>query len=549
MQKLFFFSILFLTSFWVQSQILEQRPQFTEADSLRGGLRAERENYNVLHYELDIKINPEKKFITGVNHIQFETLADLPKMQIDLYKSMKIDSIVFEEHKVDYKRKHDAIFISFDETLAAEQQNKISVYYSGQPTEAKRPPWDGGFVFDKDDKGNHFIGVSVQGDGASLWFPNKDHLSDEPDNGADIKVAVPNGLMNVSNGKLIAETDLENGYTQWHWRVINPINNYNITVNIGDYINFKDEYKDLALDYYVLSDHLEIAQDHFEVVHNMMDCFYEKFGPYPFQEDSYKLVESPYLGMEHQSNVAYGNQFSSGYLGNDLSGTGIGLKFDFIIIHESAHEWFGNSISVADIADLWIHEGFTTYAEAVFIECEYGKEDALSYLYGIRRNIQNQRPLIGEYGVNYSGPGDVYYKGANVINTLRSVVADDDLWWKTLKKFNEEFKHRVTNTEEVIAFFNRELNEDYSTFFEQYLYHTEIPVLQFRKKGRKVEARWKTNVAGFEMPIEVGYPEKDERYRILLNDKWVKTDLKIKNIEELRIDTFRFYVEVDFLNQ
>lgn len=532
-----------------QAQLLQDANTFTEKDSLRGSLRPERSNYNVLHYDLDIKLNPEERFISGKNTIRFKTLASLPKMQLDLYENMQIDSILFEDRQLSYERKFNAFFITFDEAIAENTTKEISIFYSGNPIVAKRAPWDGGFVFQKDQNGNPWIGVAVQGDGASLWFPNKDHLSDEPDEGADIKVSVPNGLMNVSNGRLIAETPQNDGYTQWHWRVTQPINNYNITLNVGNYVHINDRFENLDLDYYVLPYNQEKAKKQFEQVQPMMQCFYEKLGEYPFVEDSFKLVETPYLGMEHQSAVAYGNQFMNGYLGTDLSGTGYGLNWDFILIHESAHEWFGNSISVADIADLWIHEGFTTYAESIYIECTQGKEEALSYLYGIRKNIKNNRPLLGNFGVNHSGSSDIYYKGANMIATLRSIVNDDELWWKTIKSFTQDFKHRITNTEEVIAYFNEQLGKDYTAFFNQYLRYPEIPVLEFRKNKKRVDARWRVHAKNFEMPIDIGFVGDDQAYRINLTNDWTKTELRMKDLENLKIDIFHFYVDLAFLDE
>lgn len=542
--------LILLLSFSLQAQLLKDNSNFKEKDSLRGGLRFERTCFDVLHYNLDIKIDPDQKYISGSNTITFKVIKPTAKIQLDLYKNMRIDSIVYQSKKLKYKRRFNAVFVEFQKEFNKADTAKVEVFYQGHPTEAKRAPWDGGFDFSKDEEGNHFIGVAVQGDGASLWYPNKDHLSDEPDLGAAIKVSVPNGLMNVSNGRLIEEIPLENNYTKWHWEVTNPINNYNITVNIGKYINFKDQYKNLDLDYYVLEDHLDVAKVHFEQVHGMMDCFYEKFGDYPFIEDSFKLVETPYLGMEHQSCVAYGNQYNFGYMGNDLSGTGKGLDWDFIIIHESAHEWFGNSVSVADIADLWVHEGFTTYAEGVFIECKNGYDDAMEYLYGIRRNIENKRPLIGNYGVNHSGPGDVYYKGANMINTLRSIVNDDKLWWKTLKNFAESFKHQITNTNEVIDFFNRELKQDYSSFFDQYLNYNDIPVLQIRRKGKnKVQMKWKAHAKQFEMPIFVSFIEDKEVYQINLDRNWTTTQLKMKDLQNLRIDNYTSYFTIEYIDE
>lgn len=541
--------VLLLSFFSVEAQLLKDASSFTLKDSLRGGLRPERSNFDVLHYNLELQLNPEERTIIGSNDIKFKTLGKLPKMQLDLYENLTIDSIVFQNRSLSYHRKYNAFFITFEEELHPDEVYQIQVFYSGYPTVAKKAPWDGGFVFKKDQNGKPWIGLAVQGDGASLWFPNKDHLSDEPDEGVDIKVSVPNGLMNVSNGRLIAKNPQENDYTQWHWRVTQPINNYNITVNIGDYIHFEDRFRDLDIDYYVLPYHLEKAKKQFEQVKPMMECFYDKLGEYPFKEDSYKLIETPYLGMEHQSAVAYGNQYMNGYLGTDLSGTGYGLTWDFIIIHETAHEWFGNSISVADIADLWIHEGFTTYAESIFIECNQGKEAAQSYLFGIRKNIKNERRMIGNYGVNHSGPGDIYYKGANMLGTLRSIVNDDELWWKTLKSFVKDFKHSVTDTEEVISYFNEKLGKDYTSFFKQYLYYKDIPVLQFRKNKKRVDARWKVHAKNFEMPIDLGFVGDDSTYRLNLTNNWIKTELRMKDLENLKIDIFNFYIDVEFLDE
>lgn len=542
-----------LITFEAKAQLLQPKANFSEKDSLRGSLRKERTSFNVLHYDIEIDMDIPRQFIHGRNTISFEVLKNTSRIQLDLYENMQLDSIRHNEQKLSFERKYDAIFIDFLELLETSSTEKIEVYFSGKPTAAKNAPWDGGFDFKKDRNGNDFIGVAVQGDGASLWFPNKDHLSDEPDQGADIKITIPEHLVAVSNGRLVSVAAAEKNKQTWHWKVINPINNYNITLNIGDYVRIDETYTngnhELDLVYYVLSYNEAKAKKHFQVVHEMMDCFYEKIGPYPFVEDSFKLVETPYLGMEHQSAVAYGNKFLNGYLGNDLSGTGAGSDWDFIIIHESAHEWFGNSISVADIADLWIHEGFTTYAESIFIECRHGEDEASKYLYGIRRNIQNERPMIGAYGVNETGPGDIYYKGANMIHTLRNLVADDELWFQTLLKFTTEFKHKITHTEEVIAFFNRELGKNYSAFFEQYLYHKEIPVLQLRKKGKRIEARWKVFAKNFEMPVELVFIESENVYRINLTNDWIKTDLKVKDIEKVKFDNYHFYYDIEFLNE
>lgn len=550
MKKQFFFLLLsFIFLFECSGQILTSKEKFTLKDSLRGSLSPERENFNVLHYELTVKVDPDKRFISGNNNITFQVLDSLPIMQLDLYKNMKVDSIIFNNEALDYTRIHDAVFIDFKNQLKVNSRNSVQFYYSGKPVVAKNAPWDGGFVFKKDGNDKHWIGVAVQGDGASLWYPNKDHLSDEPDEGADIKVAVPNGLKNVSNGRLIDSTDMGNGYTEWHWRVVNPINNYNITLNIGDYVNFKDTFRDLDLDYYVLRENLSVAKKQFEQVKTMMECFYDKIGEYPFVEDSYKLVETPYLGMEHQSAIAYGNGFKNGYLGTDLSFTGHGLSWDFIIIHESGHEWFGNSISVSDIADLWIHEAFTTYTEAIFIECTKSKEAAAKYLKGLRLTIENQRPMIATYGVNQSGPGDIYFKGANMIHTIRSLVDDDELWWNTLLAFTEEFKHTVTNSDEVIQFFCNKLNTEklnLEPVFNQYLNFVKIPKLEIRKKGLfNIQARWNVDVDEFSLPIYINYKGKTKKVSITKN--WSTIKRSFKKAKDFKIDLVDYYFDVSYI--
>ncbi len=418
------------------------------------------------------------------------------------------------------------------------------MFYSGNPIVAKNAPWDGGFVFKKDEDGNPWIGVAVQGTGASLWYPNKDHQSDEPEE-ALIEIAVPNGLTNVSNGRFIGKTDLQNGYTRWSYKVSNPINNYDIVFNIANYVHFQDKYKDLDLDYYVLPYNLEKAKKQFAEVRPMMECFYDKFGEYPFKEDGFKLVETPYLGMEHQSAVAYGNYYKMGYLGRDLSGTGIGLRWDFIIIHESGHEWFGNSITSNDIADMWIHEGFTTYSEAVYIECRWGKDDALKYLEGLRKNIGNHTPIIGDYGVNSEGSGDMYPKGANLLNTIRSIYNDDALWWKTLKEFTLTFKHQTIDTKTVEDYFNAPVEIDLQPIFDQYLRHAEIPLLEFKKTDDHIKVRWKTDVSNFIMPVDVIIGK--EEIRLCPTNIWQELPENIEDLDDIKINEMKFYVKTKFI--
>jgi len=523
----------------VFGQVLSsKKSQYTQADSLRGSLRAERA-YDVLKYHLQVKVVPEEKYISGFNTISFKTEQKLPVMQIDLFENMKVDSILYQNRSLEYERKFNAVFVNFEEPLKTGQIDSVQFYYSGNPIVAANAPWDGGFVFDKDEEGNPWIAVAVQGTGASLWYPNKDHQSDEPEE-VLIEIAVPNGLMNVSNGRFLGKEDLRNGYNRWTWKVSNPINNYNVVLNIGNYVHFEDSFQDLDLDYYVLPYNLEKAKKQFEEVKPMMACFYDKFGEYPFVEDGFKLVETPYLGMEHQSAVAYGNKYLQGYLGSDLSGTGIGLKWDFIIIHESGHEWFGNSITARDIADMWIHEGFTSYSEAVYIECRWGKEEALEYLKGIRKGIGNQRTIIGDYGVNSEGSGDMYHKGANLLNTLRSIYDDDFLWWKTLKDYTETYKHQIIDTKTVETFFDQAIDIDLQPVFDQYLRHSNLPELQLKKKKDGVWYRWETDVENFKMPVDVFILGKE--IRLMATNDWQKIRKDIKHPESIKINDFKFYI-------
>ncbi|WP_395655875.1 M1 family metallopeptidase, partial [Flavobacterium sp.] len=487
--------------------IQQMNAQFTRRDSLQGGLRAERTAYDVKRYDLNITINPEQRSIKGFNEITFDVVSPTQKIQIDLFENMKVDSIIWNTKKLNYKRDNDAVFIDFPEKLLSKSNHKLKFYYSGNPLIAKNAPWDGGFVFKKDSNGKDFIGVAVQGTGASLWYPVKDSQSDEPDNGASIKVAVPNGLMNVSNGRFLGSQDLKNGYTRWDWEVKNPINNYTITVNIADYIHIQDKMPDLDLDYYVLRENEAKAREHFMEVKPMMECFQSKFGRYPFWEDGYKLVETPYLGMEHQSAVAYGNKYKKGYMGMDLSGTGVGMFFDFITIHETGHEWFGNSITSTDIADMWIHEGFTTYSETVFIECIKGYNDAMKYVNGQARNVRNDKPIIGQYGVNNEGSGDMYYKGSLLLNTLRHVIGDDEKWWKILYNYSETFKKKIITSDTVINYFNKASGMDLSTIFHQYLYTNQVPVFLYKIKGDYLYYSWNNTTDDFNMPLDIGFED------------------------------------------
>ena len=531
------------------SNILSSQETFTRKDTLQGGLRPERTCFNVLHYDLNIKINPEEKYIVGYNDITFGMEGKSDVIQLDLFENMEVDSIIYDYKKLTYKREFNAVFIDFPEALQSigNKGKTIRFYYSGKPIIAKNAPWDGGFVFTKDRQGKDWVGVACQGTGASLWYPCKDSQSDEPDFGATIKVAVPNGLINVSNGRFMGSVDLKNGYTRWDWEVNYTINTYSITVNIGDYVKIHENYKGLNLDYFVLRENEAKARVHFEEVKPMMDCFQSKFGPYPFAYDGYKLVETPYLGMEHQSAVAYGNKYVKGYLGTDRSQTGIGLLFDFIIIHESGHEWFGNSITSKDSADMWIHEGFTSYTEAVYVECQYGYEKGQQYINGCKGNIDNTSPIIGPYGVNKQGSTDMYEKGALMLNTLRHIVDNDIKWWKILLKYSETFRHKIIDTKTVVDFFNTETGMNLTTIFNQYLRYANIPKLELKKSKGKLEFRWKADESKFNMPVDIKI--KGKIYRLYPTNTWKKTKSNINKIEDIEVLTNNFYINVDLLKK
>ena len=538
MKKIFLFFILI-----IGLQTIKAQQKFTRKDSLQGSLRPERSCYDVLRYDLNIKVNIDEKSIVGYNTIQFKVVEATKKIQVDLFENMKIDSIKWNNKSLIYKREFNAVFIDFPlENLEVNSIQDIKFYYSGNPQIAKHAPWDGGFVFTKDKEGKPWVDVACQGTGASLWYPCKDSQSDEPDNGATIKVAAPNGLMDVSNGRLIGSEDLKNGYTRWDWEVKNPINSYDITVNIGNYAHIHDNLDDLDIDYYVMSYNEERAKKHFGAdVKPMLTCFQSKFGPYPFKEDSYKLVETSYLGMEHQSAVAYGNKYVKGYLGSDLSSTGIGLTFDYIIVHESGHEWFGNSITSKDIADMWIHEGFTQYTEVVFVECQLGYEKAMKYCAGLQSNVRNDQPIIGAYGVNHEGSGDMYPKGALMLNTLRHVINNDELWWKIILKYSETFKHKIIDTETVINFFNQESGINLTPIFNQYLRTVTIPNLVFKLNKNKIEYKWRTDVSDFAMPIDVKI--NNNKVRLTPTLEWQK--LKIKTtLEDIEALKEQFYINL-----
>ena len=495
------------------AQLMDGQPAvFTQKDSLRGTLSNFRNCYDVTYYHLAVKINIEDKTIQGSNSISFKCLTDFEEFQIDLFENLNIDQILFQGKALTFKRVYNAVFVKFPNTLLKGQQEKITVFYSGTPSIAKKAPWDGGIVFSKDENGEPWVAVACQGFGASCWWPNKDHQSDEPDSML-ISITCPDPLLNISNGRLRSVVKQADGYSQYNWFVANPINNYDVTFNIGNYVHFTDTYaspiknQNLTLDYWVMKSNEAKAKKQFEQVKPMLAIFENRFGPYAFYEDGYKLVESPYLGMEHQSCVAYGNGYKNGYRGFDLSGSGEGKKFDYIIIHESAHEWWGNSLTSYDIADMWIHEGFGQYAEAVYLEDLFGKSSADKYLNGLKRGVGNKENIIGPYGVNQEGAGDMYPKGALFLNTLRSVIHNDAIWWDIVKGLQEKYARKNISTQDVLTFMNEKSKMDLTAIFHQYLNVASLAKLNVQMKtsesGLNLSYSWNCETKDFDMPITI----------------------------------------------
>jgi aminopeptidase N len=515
-------------------------PEPTRYDMLRGAYGPFRANNDLLYYHLDIRVDPDKQWVSGKNTIRFRMLKDSTRIQLDLRDTLSVDKIMLGETPLKYERDTGAVFVDFPQTLHAGQVYSIDFYYSGHPEETGR---FGGMSFKKDPAGRTWIYSACEGTGASMWWPDKDQWRDEVES-MDISVAIPNGLVDVSNGKFVGKTDLGDGYTRWDWHVSYPINNYDVALNIGDYEHFSDKLGELALDFYVLPEDLEKAKTQFTQAKGMLEAFQHYFGAYPFEKDGYKLVEVPYAGMEHQSAVAYGNLFKNGYLGRDWTGVGISLRFDFIIIHESGHEWFGNSITAADSSDMWIHEGWTTYLETLYVEYRWGNDDAIKYVNGLKPKVQNLRPIVAERGVNSDPTEDQYFKGALMINTLRNVVNDDAKWWPLLHGFYQHFKYQNIMTEDVVAYFNQQTGMNLTPIFNQYLRHAKIPELEllFGEAPGMVMYKWRADEDNFAMPVRVGTPGHWQIIHPTTKWQWMQTPL---DKDEFQVATDLYYVDVN----
>ena len=524
-------SVLFFT---LSSASFSQQ-KYTLADTLRGSITPERAWWDLNHYHLEVEIFPETKSIKGSNTIRYRVVSEHQVLQLDLQEPLKITSIKQAGEELSFKREGAVHFVTLKKKQVPGTLEELVVIYEGQPKEAIRPPWDGGITWTKDSNGKHFIASSNQGIGSSIWWPTKDHPADEVDS-LRISVTVPKGLMDISNGRLVG-IDMGKSTDTFHWSVVNPINDYGVNINIGDYVQFGEKYAGekgtLDMDYFVLRENLEKAKVHFKDAGRMMNAFEHWFGPYPFYEDGFKLVDAPYLGMEHQSSVTYGNGYQMGYRGRDLSGTGWGLKFDFIIIHEAGHEWFANNITYKDVADMWIHESFTNYSESLFLDYHYGKEAGQEYVRGTRMNIANDRPIIGTYGLNQRGSGDMYYKGGNLLNMLREILNDDEKWRQVLRGLNKEYYHQTVTTQQVETYISQAFGMDLKPIFDQYLRDHRIPVLEYYySDDQTLNYRWTSCLANFAMPVDVEIGGK--KTRITATTKW--NQLKVAQKQDVAVD-------------
>ncbi len=533
------YKLLIITLF-LNTILQDVQAQFSRQDSLRGSITPERAWWDVTRYDITITPDFSSKTIKGKNIITVNTLEEGDVMQIDLQRPMLINAIICEGKKLDYRRDGNIFLVSFPKKIKKNKTLLIEIYFSGKPKEAKNPPWQGGWIWGKDKNGNPWASVACQILGASVWFPCKDHQSDEPD-GTSLTIIVPENLIGIGNGRLKKSYAVEQGLKAYEWVVTNPINSYNIVPYIGNYINWSDQYNGekgrLDLDFWVLKENEEKGKSQFRQALPMLKCFEHWFGPYPFYEDGYKLVEAPHLGMEHQSGIAYGNKFTNGYLGGDLSGSGWGKKWDYIIMHESGHEWFGNSITAKDAADMWIQEAFTTYSEALYTECEYGKEAGSAYCRGLRKNINNDIPVVGQYDVNKEGSGDMYYKGANLVHMIRQIFDDDEKFRQMLRSMGTTFYHQTVTAEQIENFISDACARDLSTVFGQYLRTTQVPVFEYQQSGNRLRYRWNNCVAGFDMPLKV---IADEEYWLYPTTQW--QELEIKTNTPLKADP-NFYVD------
>jgi len=549
MRKLKIIALALFLQLPVVAHVLAQTENITPQERLRGSVTPEREWWDLLHYDLQVEFILERRRLIGSNTITFKTLKPGNKMQIDLQPPLAITKITHGDAQLKFERDGNVYWVMFEKELPKGIEDKIEVFYEGIPTASKNPPWEGGITWGRDDLGDPFINTTCEGIGASIWWPNKDHGADEPDRGMQISVTVPENLVAVSNGRLKkTDHDVAAKKKTYHWEVVNPINNYGVNVNIGNYINLSDKYQGkngvLDIEYWVLPHQKDAAMKQFKEVRRMLEAFEYWFGKYPFYEDGYKLVTVSYPGMEHQSSVTYGNWFRNGYLQRDPCACGVGFKFDFIIVHESAHEWFGNNISMKDAADMWIHEGFANYAENLFVEYHFGKKDAEDYVVGTRRSIRNDRPVIGTYGTNREGSGDMYPKGGNMLHTIRQIINDDEKWRSILHGLNADFWHQTVTTEQIESYITKKAGINFSEVFDQYLRTTKIPLLKYTVNGKTVSFNYERVVPGFAMPVRVMINGKEAVIRPNETKQTLEYPEEIKSFEVNR----NFYIQSEKTN-
>ena len=535
------FTLLLLIHVHVNAQLPGPKKMLTHADTLRGSYGPGRDWWDASKYDLHVRFNIKDSSISGYNIISLTAIKKGSVMQIDLQQPMQIDSIRFDNNAAaiqgnEITKDGNAYFISVKNNEAAKQ---LTIFYHGKPTVAVRPPWDGGLIWQKDKHNNPWVSIACQGMGASVWYPCKDHQADEPDSAA-MHITVPDSLVCVGNGRLRGITGNSDGTATYYWAVTNPINSYNIIPYIGKYVHYTEMYEGekgkLDMDYWVLEYNLEKTKIHFADAPRMMKAFEYWFGPYPFYEDGYKLVDAPHLGMEHQSATAYGNQYKKGYLGMDLSGSGWGLEWDYIIVHESGHEWFANNISTKDIADMWVHEGFTCYSEVLFTEYFYGKKAATEYVTGIRKGIENKATIIGTYNVNREGSTDMYPKGANLIHTIRQIINDDSLFRKILRGLNKSFYHQTVTSRQVEEYISAESKINFSKIFDQYLRNTQIPVLEYRIKKNALYYRFSNCIKDFTMPVKINAG----------GEQWIQATQKMQRLTLPSSAASNFYADPNF---
>jgi aminopeptidase N len=536
-QALLILSVILFTAFTSCAQVLNHKQGFSRKDTLRGSITPERAWWDVVSYGIGVAPDFGSKTIEGKNEIRFKVLSPGSRMQIDLQEPMKVMRAYWNDKNLSLKREGNVYYITFPEALPAGAVEKVTIVFGGKPREAKNAPWDGGWIWKRDAQGRPWMSVACQGLGASVWYPCKDHQSDEPDS-AFINIAVPDTLVAVANGKLRGKQSFSMGMVTYQWAVTNPINNYNIIPYIGKYVNFTETYTGekgpLNCSYWVLDYNLEKAKKQFVQAPQTLKVLEHWFGPYPWYEDDFKLVEAPHLGMEHQSAVAYGNKYQNGYLGTDLSGSGWGLKWDFIIVHEVGHEWFGNNMTTKDIADMWVHEGFTDYSETLFTEYYWGKKAGEEYVQGLRKKIDNDVPIIGAYGVNQEGSGDMYYKGANLVHTIRQIINDDEKFRNILRGLNKTFYHQTVTSRQVEDYISKESGRDLSKVFDQYLRTTSIPLLKLDVDGNTLKYRWEDVVDGFNMPVK------------LTNGQWLTPTEKWQEVKMDRSEALKVSADPNF---